>query len=62
VANNGAVLVALARDGLWQSGDSGLTWSRVAAGFAPDEVMDVALNGSGLFVLLTGGRLWLRPL
>jgi photosystem II stability/assembly factor-like uncharacterized protein len=62
VASNGAVLVALTRDGLWQSGDSGLTWSRVAAGFAPDEVMDVALNGSGLFVLLTGGRLWLRPL
>ena len=46
------------RDGLWRSGDSGLTWSRVAAGFAPDEIMDIALNGSDLFVLLTGGRLW----
>ena len=62
VASNGAIIVALARDRLWQSADSGLTWSRVAAGFAPDEVMDVALNGSDLFVLLIGGRLWLRPL
>jgi photosystem II stability/assembly factor-like uncharacterized protein len=62
VASNGAIIVALARDGLWQSGDSGLTWSRVAAEFAPDEIMDVALNGSNLFVLLAGGRLWSRPL
>jgi photosystem II stability/assembly factor-like uncharacterized protein len=62
VVSIGAVLVALARDGLWQSGDCGLTWSRVAAAFPPDEIMDVALDGSNLFVLLTGGRLWSRPL
>ena len=62
VASNDAVIIALARDGLWQSGDEGLTWSRVAAGFAPDEIMDVALDGSELFVLLSGGRLWSRPL
>jgi hypothetical protein len=62
VASNGTVIIALARDGLWRSGDYGLTWSRVAAGFAPDEIMDVALNGSDLFVLLAGGRLWSRPL
>jgi hypothetical protein len=47
---------------LWRSGDDGLTWSRVAADLAPDEIMDVALNGSDLFVLLSGGRLWSRPL
>jgi photosystem II stability/assembly factor-like uncharacterized protein len=62
VASNGAVIVALARDGLWRSGDDALTWSRVAAEFAHDEIMDVALDGSELFILLTGGRLWSRPL
>ena len=51
MVSNGAVS-SLARDGLRQSGDCGLTWSRVAAAFPPDEIMDVALDGSNLFVLL----------
>ena len=62
VASNGAVIVALARDGVWRSGDYGLTWSRDATRFPHDEIMDVALHESDLFVLLTGGRLWSRPL
>src|SRR5215218_7999452 len=62
VASNGTVIVALARDGVWRSGDYGLTWSRDATRFPHDEIMDVALHESDLFVLLTGGRLWSRPL
>jgi hypothetical protein len=62
VASNGTVIVALARDGMWRSGDYGLTWSRDATRFPHDEIMDVALHESDLFVLLTGGRLWSRPL
>ena len=62
VASNGTVIVALARDGVWRSGDYGLTWSRDATQFPHDEIMDVALHGGDLFVLLTGGRLWSRPL
>ena len=62
VASNGTVIIALARDAIWRSGDYGLTWSRVAAELAHDEIMDVALNGSDLFVLLTGGQLWSRSL
>jgi hypothetical protein len=62
VASNGAVIVALARDGVWRSGDYGLTWSRDATRFPHDEIMDVALHESDLFVLLTCGQRGLRPL
>jgi photosystem II stability/assembly factor-like uncharacterized protein len=62
VASNGTIVVALARDGLWRSGDYGLTWSRVATELPHDEIMDVAMDRSDLYVLLTGGRLWSRPL
>jgi hypothetical protein len=62
VASNGTVIVTLGCDGVWRSGDYGLTWSRDATRFPHDQIMDVALDESDLFILLTGGRRWSRPL
>jgi hypothetical protein len=62
VASNGTVIVTLGCDGVWRSGDYGLTWSRDATRFPHDQIMDVVLDDSDLFILLTGDRRWSRPL
>lgn len=59
---DGAMLFALATDGLWCSDDLGLSWGRDDRGLAVDRVMDMALDAGMLYVLLAGGRLWSRPL
>lgn len=42
------------------SQDRGATWQQMNAGLPVEHILDLALNGSTLTVLLTGGRIWQR--
>jgi hypothetical protein len=62
MASNGTFIATRVRGGVWRSGDYGLPWSRDATRFPHDQIMDVVLDESDLFILLTGDRRWSRPL
>jgi hypothetical protein len=55
-------LVGLSSAGLHWSHDRGLTWHEDNQGLDISGVLDVALVGDRLTVLLTGGRVWTRPI
>jgi photosystem II stability/assembly factor-like uncharacterized protein len=60
VVGNGALLFALAGDGLWRSDDHGASWSGDDMGLPLTQVADIALAGDTIFALLGDGWLGSR--
>jgi photosystem II stability/assembly factor-like uncharacterized protein len=55
-------LLVLTTTGIQLSDDLGATWQREHVGLPVEHIVDLALSGTTLFVLLTGGRVWQREL
>jgi photosystem II stability/assembly factor-like uncharacterized protein len=55
-------LLALTTTGIQRSNDGGTTWERDDEGLPIAQVMDLAISGSTLYVLLAGGQVWSRAL
>lgn len=62
VVGEGKVLLAFATNGIWRSENSGATWDRDDEGLDMDQVMDIAVESGTVYVLLSGGEVWSRPL
>jgi photosystem II stability/assembly factor-like uncharacterized protein len=62
VVGNREVQFVLNTTGILRSEDDGKSWKRDDEGVLIQEVLDLELLGQKLFVLLTGGRVWIRKL
>ncbi len=62
VVGRGRLVMALSGTGLWRSDDAGAIWERSDLELPIEEVLDIALDGDVLYVLLAGGRVWSREL
>jgi photosystem II stability/assembly factor-like uncharacterized protein len=51
-----SVMLALTTGGIQRSDDGGETWRLVSADLPGDQILDIALTGTTLYVLLTAGR------
>lgn len=56
------LLLALTTNSLQRSDDEGTTWTQEAPDLPVDQVMDIKIVNDTLYALLTGGRVWSRPL
>ena len=62
VVSAGPTLLALTADGIWRSDNLGASWTRDDADLPVDQIVDIAIAGGILYVLLAGGHLLSRPL
>jgi photosystem II stability/assembly factor-like uncharacterized protein len=62
VAGRSTLILALTTHGLFRSTDRGKAWSEEPDCPPVAEVLDLMIGEDRLFLLLTGGRVWSRPL
>ncbi len=60
IVGSDGTLFALSTAGLHRSADSGTTWTRDDTDLPTDEILDIGLHNSTLYLLLTDGRVWSR--
>lgn len=56
------ILLALTTTGILRSEDMGETWQQENAGLPVSPILDIAITGTTLFVLLAGAQVWQRDL
>ena len=62
VAGRSTLILALTTHGLFRSTDRGKAWSEEPDCPPVAEILDLMIGEDRLFLLLTGGRVWSRPL
>ncbi len=62
VSGDDRVLLSLTTAGIFRSADGGQTWTGEDTGLPIDQIMDIAVAGGAVYVLLAGGMVWSRPL
>jgi photosystem II stability/assembly factor-like uncharacterized protein len=62
IVGRGSLILALTSQGLFRSSDRGNTWSEEPDCPSSVEITDLLIGEDRLFVLLSGGQVWSRPL
>ncbi|MBC8160574.1 MAG: hypothetical protein H7Z42_05070 [Roseiflexaceae bacterium] len=62
IIGGAALLLALTTTGVYRSEDDGVSWQHDDDGLPVAQVMDIAIDGATLYVLMAGGLVWTRAL